>query len=391
MIKKLLHFKVTLTVTLFFITAFVNAQCLTATEGQWPTGNYTPETCDGTTENVIDDLCFSSEFSKVVVTIGQTYVFSSSLETDFITISNNGGTTAFTSGVGSVTWVSTINGNVRFYLHDDASCAGSDDFRSRIVKCGTPPVCASPIVDVPYTMGFETGEPTECITIENVNGSTTWSIFDGTTQSAYAGTKSIRYNWNGTNPGNDWFYTSGLNLTGGTTYTLQFYYKASDGPTYVENLDVKYGTAPNAASMTSGTIVTLPGIATALASPFAVSTTNFTPTTSGVYYIGFHNTSIADQAFLYVDNITVDTALSNNDFTNSNLNYYPNPVKNVLNLSDSKAISEVKIFNLLGQEVISKIVNSNEVTIDMSSLSSGNYIAKVTSGDDIKVLKIVKQ
>lgn len=388
--KKLLKFKFLL-VTLLF-TAFSQAQCLTASEGIYPATTFTPTTCDGTTENLISDLCYSGEYSKVNVTLGQTYVFLSSEPTDFVTISDTNGTLAYTSGTGSATWISTITGEVRFYLHDNAACAESDNFRSRIVKCGLPPVCTNPIVTPPYSMGFETTEASECITIENINGATTWSVFNGTTTSAYAGTRSIRYNWNGTTPGNDWFYTPGLNLVGGTAYNLKFYHKASDGPTYVENLEVKYGTAANAASMTSGTIVTLTGIATALADPFTLSSTNFTPATSGVYYIGFHNYSIADQAFLYIDNITVEVSLKTDSFSASKLNFYPNPVKNILTLSsDNETISFVKIYNLLGLEVISKEANSNEVSVDMGSLSAGNYIAKVTTGDAVKVIKVIKE
>lgn len=388
--KKLLKFKLLLVVTL--LSSLSQAQCLTATEGIYPSTAYTPTTCDGTTVNLISDLCYSGEYSKVNVTLGQTYVFLSSNITDFITISDTDGTVSYTTGTGSVTWISTIAGVVRFYLHDNAACGESTQFRSRIVKCGTPPVCANPIVTPPYSMGFETGETTECLTVENVNGATTWSVFNGTTTSAYAGTKSMRYNWDGTTPGNDWFYTPGLNLVGGTAYNLKFYHKASDGPTYVENLEVKYGTAANAASMTSGTIVSLPGIATALASPFTLSSTNFTPATSGVYYIGFHNYSIADQAFLYIDNITVEVALKTDSFSATKLNLYPNPVKNILTLSsDNETITIVKIYNLLGQEVISKEANSNEVAVDMASLSSGNYIAKVTTGDTVKAIKIIKE
>lgn len=391
MMKKLLNYRKMMVALSILGASSMNGQCLTATNGLYPTATFAAAVCDGTTDNTITTLAYNNEYSNVSVTSGETYVFRTSIATDFITISNSGGTTAYTSGVGPLTWVSTVTGTVRFYSHDNASCVGSDSFRSRIFKCGTPPVCTNPIVDIPYTMGFETVQDGACITIENVNGATTWSIFTGTTSTASTGTKSIRYNWDATAPGDDWFYTAGLNLTAGTSYTLTFNYKSSDGPTYVENLEVKFGTAANAAAMTSAPIVTLAGINSAIASPFQSSTSTFTPPTTGVYYVGFHNTSVPDQAFLYVDDISITATLSVGDFNLAKLSAHPNPVKDMLNLTYTDAITNVTIYNLVGQQVMVKSFDSNEAKMDLSSLQTGNYIAKVTTSDGTKNLKIVKQ
>lgn len=389
--KKLLQLRSMVLLLAFAPLTQMNAQCLTATYGVYPAATYTPETCDGFSQNYIVDDAYAGEYSNVNVTTGQTYTFSSDITTDFVTISNSGGTTAYASGVGSVTWVSTITGVVRFYLHTGSGCGSEDEDRSRIVVCGTLPTCPSTTATVPYSMGFEASENFTCITTENVNGATTWGYFNGTAQTASTGSRSIRYNWDGATPGNDWFYTQGLSLTGGTQYTLQFYYKASDGPTYVENLEVKYGTAANAAAMTSAPIVTLAGISSALADPFAVSTTTFTPATTGVYYLGFHNYSIADQAFLYIDDITVTAALSVDDVTSQSLGYYPNPVKDRLNLSYNQTIGEVAVFNLLGQQVLGTTLNATEGSVNMSSLPAGNYIVKVNAGNEVSNIKVLKQ
>lgn len=89
--------------------------------------------------------------------------------------------------------------------------------------------------------------------------------------------------------------------------------------------------------------------------------------------------------------IGVTTTLSSGSFDNANFSAYPNPVKDVLNVSYTSEISSVKIINMLGQEVISKKINATSSQIDMSQLSAGTYIVNVTVGDTIKTLKVVKQ
>jgi hypothetical protein len=86
-----------------------------------------------------------------------------------------------------------------------------------------------------------------------------------------------------------------------------------------------------------------------------------------------------------------DASLSSDSFDNANFVAYPNPVKDIFNVSYSSEISSVRVLNLLGQEVITRDVNATSTQIDMSQLSSGAYIVNVTVGDTIKTIKVVKQ
>lgn len=88
---------------------------------------------------------------------------------------------------------------------------------------------------------------------------------------------------------------------------------------------------------------------------------------------------------------TVDTSLATSSFDLSNFVAYPNPVKDVLNLSYSTAITNVKVTNLLGQQVMTKNVNDTNVQVNMSDLSAGAYIVTISSGDMIHTIKVVKQ
>ncbi|MCG2614550.1 GEVED domain-containing protein [Terrimonas sp. NA20] len=214
------------------------------------------------------------------------------------------GTTA--AGVTSAT-VTGLSGGATYFLWVRSDCGSGD------LSMWEGPILFTTVCDpatVPFVQNFDaTLEPDqpECVIIQDVNGATGWkSYFDGG-DAAFSQPVSIRYEWDASTPADDWFFLQGLTLTGGKTYTLSFKYKASDGPDYLENLEVKYGTAPNAAGMTLGTLFREVGIASSFTSPFATATVTFTPTADGVYYLGFHAFSDADQAFIYVDDITVES------------------------------------------------------------------------------------
>ncbi|NHM03822.1 T9SS-dependent choice-of-anchor J family protein [Flavobacterium celericrescens] len=89
--------------------------------------------------------------------------------------------------------------------------------------------------------------------------------------------------------------------------------------------------------------------------------------------------------------LEVAEVLASDSFDNNSFVAYPNPVKDVFNVSYTSEISSVRVMNLLGQEVLSRDVNATSTQIDMSQLSTGAYIVNVTVGDTIKTIKVVKQ
>jgi len=86
-----------------------------------------------------------------------------------------------------------------------------------------------------------------------------------------------------------------------------------------------------------------------------------------------------------------DASLSAPSFDNAAFKAYPNPVKDVLKLSYSQDMASVSVFNLLGQQVINKELNASEANVDMSNLSAGTYLVKVTVDNQVKTIKVVKQ
>ncbi|WP_432672702.1 choice-of-anchor J domain-containing protein [Flavobacterium sp. SM2513] len=96
---------------------------------------------------------------------------------------------------------------------------------------------------------------------------------------------------------------------------------------------------------------------------------------------------------LGIDDFKVEYApnLSNSDFDTTNVSYYPNPVKEVLTLTSTQNISSIVVYNLLGQKVSDNSVNATSAKIDMSALSKGSYIVKVTSENQTKTIKVIKE
>jgi hypothetical protein len=86
-----------------------------------------------------------------------------------------------------------------------------------------------------------------------------------------------------------------------------------------------------------------------------------------------------------------DASLGNASFDTSNFVAYPNPVKDVLNLSYKTAISNVKVINLLGQEVVNVKANTNDVQVNMAALNAGAYMVYITVEDTVHTIKVIKE
>ena len=94
---------------------------------------------------------------------------------------------------------------------------------------------------------------------------------------------------------------------------------------------------------------------------------------------------------MFLDNLIWASDLATGEFNSSKFAYYPNPVKNVLNLSYEQNITDVVVYNLLGQEIITKKFNANQTQVDMSGLAGGTYIVKVTANNTNKTFKVIKE
>lgn len=93
-----------------------------------------------------------------------------------------------------------------------------------------------------------------------------------------------------------------------------------------------------------------------------------------------------------VTNFTVTPpGLSIGDVNQDKVKLFPNPVTNTLNISGLKDISEVAIYNLLGQEVMRKKNIDGQNHVDVSSLTSGTYLVKINADSKTETYKIIKE
>jgi hypothetical protein len=85
------------------------------------------------------------------------------------------------------------------------------------------------------------------------------------------------------------------------------------------------------------------------------------------------------------------TTLGNQDFDMTAFSYYPNPVNDILNLSYSQDLSSIKVFNMIGQQLLSKEVNANNTQIDLSSFANGAYFIQVATESATKTVRVIKK
>ena len=88
--------------------------------------------------------------------------------------------------------------------------------------------------------------------------------------------------------------------------------------------------------------------------------------------------------------VTVTVVLGTSSFDLSQLNYYPNPVKDIFNVKYNKEIISVDVYDLTGRKVIEMKPNTLEVQLNMTNLSSAMYIVRLQSVDGITELKVYK-
>lgn len=342
--------------------------CLDTPNGLFPTQTFTPA-CIGTAQ-AITTVGWAGEYSNVNVTAGVQYTFTSSIASDFITIANADATLAYTSGITPVTWTATVTGVIRFITHADDQCTDNQDGRTRAITCGTPPPvpnndsCATPTA---LTVGGVYAD-------QDIDTSNLGATLSTETPAPSCGAfgfatsgKDVWYSFVVPASGNATIETAGTSAGGaGIDTVLQAYIGDCAVLTAVGCDD---DGAPEVAVGHSRLVLTglTPGV-TVLVRAFG-------------YNGGQGNFGLS----------VYDASLNTVGFNDVQFTAYPNPVKDILQVTASEPIDRIEVVTMLGQSVWSQTIQATASQIDLSQLPAGTYLVRATVNQQVKTLKVIKQ
>lgn len=279
---------------------------------------WTPVTCFAPTGVTASNITFNSvdlnwTAASPAPALGYEYYVGTTSPTGATTPSGSVGAGVTASGT-----IGSLASGTLHYFAVRSVCSGSDTSSWSTIGTFTTPCLP---VNVPYYEGFDSvtipltspfhGVIPTCTYQNNIGTGNSWVTSD---DASYANINMdfqgqfLMYNGQNpanANPANTWFFTSGLNLTAGTTYRLSYVYGGTSNPSTVQNrMRVSLSTSPLASGVTTQ-LIDHPDIK---GGPFT-QVINFTPTTTGVYYIGYNAYSIPNQGQFAVDDISVDLSV----------------------------------------------------------------------------------
>ncbi|MFL2621536.1 MAG: T9SS type A sorting domain-containing protein [Flavobacteriaceae bacterium] len=108
-------------------------------------------------------------------------------------------------------------------------------------------------------------------------------------------------------------------------------------------------------------------------------------------YIGFRHHGVTDQFVLNIDNLSVTSqSLGLSDVNEIDVNYTYNKSTKIVTInSPNSTLSELIVYNMLGQVVIQKSSESNSDSINMSNLQKGVYLVKVLSDNGANIIRLI--
>jgi hypothetical protein len=86
-----------------------------------------------------------------------------------------------------------------------------------------------------------------------------------------------------------------------------------------------------------------------------------------------------------------DASLSAESTDFESFNYYPNPVISTFTVSAKNVITNISVYNLIGQEVKMITPNTTEAIINMEEFDNGVYFVSLTVNDSQKTIKVIKK
>jgi len=277
-----------------------------------------------------------------------------------------------------------------------------------------------------YSNGFDSAFPSDWITTNQSTPSTTTLWFKSTSYTAAStqfsggqgqagGLNSLAgVNYTSTSGAGDisnWLITGVINVQDGDI--VSFYARKGTSGTvdYPDRLELRYSTVastvvPSGGSTDVGSFTNLgvsvnPDLLTGFVFPkvwtkysFTVSGVGTTPvpvTFAFRYYVTDGGPSGNNSDLIGIDTFSVDRPnLAVTDVNSKNKSsVYPIPAKDVLNLKSVNSYNNVKIYNISGQLVAEKAIDSKNA-INISALKKGVYFIEFSNGTSKESFKFIK-
>lgn len=235
--------------------------------------------------------------------------------------------------------------------------------------------------------------PTGWASYRGANGLGTgfdWTTLVSTRANSGANVAFVRYEATG-GVNEDWLVTPLINLTNYTNASLTFYANQQYTDPYGTSYEIRVSTTSQtsiASFMTEQTyteadflLTTTPMGATAM------KTVSLSAYSGQQIYIAFVMVQ-NDGDNWFLDTVGVTGTLSTITFDSQNNTVYPNPTTGLVTIQSNDVIESVKVIGMLGN-VLKTYTNTN--SIDLSDLSSGNYLVNIiTANGETTTKKIVK-
>lgn len=199
------------------------------------------------------------------------------------------------------------------------------------------------------------------------------------------------------NAKDDWLFSPAINFTSGNEYTINFKYNGADGSFPAdENLEVLIMDSPSStgtelASIFYQTGITLTGDFSQAEDMATNQSVTYQPTVSGTYYLAFNGTSAANTgSLLLFDYSITEEVLSTDKFNLDSVSHNYNAQTDILFLNANSLLANVKIYNVLGQNIQDRKLGSKSEQLDLSSLNNGIYFLKISTFDHESIVKLLK-
>lgn len=243
---------------------------------------------------------------------------------------------------------------------------------------------------IPYQSGFEAAPVSDLL---NWYGEDNDSFNSWDTTNLIPHTGSVCFRMLETSPitCDDWIFSPCLNLDNSKSYVLKYWKRLTSG--YVGSMGVflNFVQYSEAVDQVLSPVSPLTANSTWIKDsiPFSVSS-------SGVYHVGFEAVNnTAEIIALRLDDFSVTEVGTLSGLSNymlDNISMYPNPTSNILNIDSPNSILEYELHNTLGQIVLKgKTLDYGKNEIDLSSLSAGSYLIKVSNDRNVAYKKIIKK